>query len=177
MKISPLVFGALLVSPYLLAQTAPLQPAPSQPVVILLGTAHELHFKPESHYSLADLQNELEALHPDLICGEIAPEAYQGPMEGYFPPEAAYVAEIASQLQARFAPTDWRIAKAWQSRAEQMEPKEIKDKIDALTKEEAERFSHRLILHSSIFSIQRTWPLPIISSNNWQGKTRCLTSP
>jgi len=103
----------------------------------LLGTAHDLHFKAESHYSLADLRNEVEALHPDLICGEIAPEAYQGPMEGYFPPEAAYLAEIAPVLHARFAPTDWRIAKAWQDRAEQMEPKEVKDKIDALTKDQA----------------------------------------
>jgi hypothetical protein len=124
---------------YLSAQTAQLQPPSAHPEVILLGTAHDLHFRPESHYSLVDLRNEVEALHPDLICGEIAPEAYQGPMEGYFPPEAAYLAEIAPLLHAHFIPTDWRIAKAWQSRAEQMEPKEVKDKIDALTKEQAQQ--------------------------------------
>jgi len=111
----------------------------SNPEVILLGTAHDLHFKAESHYSLADLRNEVEALHPDLICGEITPEAYQGPMEGYFPPEAAYLAEVASTLHARFAATDWRITKAWQSRAEAMEPKEVTDKVEALEKEIAKQ--------------------------------------
>jgi hypothetical protein len=107
--------------------------------VILLGTAHDLHFKPENHYSLADLRNEVAALHPDLICGEITPEAYQGPMEGYFPPEAAYLAEVAPTLHARFAATDWRITHAWQSRAEEMEPKEVKDKLEALTEESAKQ--------------------------------------
>jgi len=136
------VFCGPLLCSCLFAQST--QPAPTQPTatssnldVILLGTAHDLHLKAEDHYSLADLRNEVKALQPDLICGEIAPEAYQGPMEGYFPPEAAYLAEIASALHARFAATDWRIAKAWQDRAEQMQPKEIRDKIEALTKEQA----------------------------------------
>jgi hypothetical protein len=130
------VLGLLLCSS-LLAQTPQTRPttASSNPEVILLGTAHDLHFKVESHYSLADLRNEVEALHPDLICGEITPEAYQGPMEGYYPPEAAYLAEVAPTLHARFAATDWRITKAWQSRAEEMEPKEIKDKLEALAEE------------------------------------------
>ncbi len=129
---------ALLLCWYLPARSQPTASSSSL-VVTLLGTAHDLHFKPESYYSLADLGDELGALHPDLICGEIAPEAYNGAMEGYFPPEAAYVAETAPTLHARFAPTDWRIAKAWQTRAEQMEPKEIKNKLDALTKEEAQQ--------------------------------------
>jgi hypothetical protein len=144
MKKLTVVFWLPLLSCYLLAQsaqTAQTQPATaaSKPEVILLGTAHDLHFKPESHYSLADLQNEVEALHPDLICGEITPEAYQGPMEGYFPPEAAFLAEVAPTLHARFTATDWRIAKAWQSRAEEMEPKEIKDKLAALTEDTAKQ--------------------------------------
>jgi len=140
MKKLTVVFWLPLLSCHLLAQGA-LQPAaaPSKPEVILLGTAHDLHFKPESHYSLADLRTEVEALHPDLICGEITPEAYQGPMEGYFPPEAAFLAEVAPTLHARFAVTDWRIAKAWQSRAEEMEPKEIKDKLGALTQDTAKQ--------------------------------------
>jgi hypothetical protein len=130
-----------LLSCHLLAQVTQTQPAivSSKPEVILLGTAHDLHFKPENHYSLADLRNEVEALHPDLICGEITPEAYQGPIEGYFPPEAAFLAEVAPMLHARFAATDWRIAKAWQSRAEEMEPKEIKDKLAALTEDTAKQ--------------------------------------
>jgi hypothetical protein len=138
MKRRPVVFWGLLLSLYLPAQTRPTMDS-SNPEVILLGTAHDLHFKAESHYSLADLRNEVEALHPDLICGEITPEAYQGPMEGYFPPEAAYLAEVASTLHARFAATDWRITKAWQSRAGAMEPKEVTDKVEALEKEIAKQ--------------------------------------
>jgi hypothetical protein len=138
MKRLSVVFGVLLFSSYLPSQPRSTT-APSNPEVILLGTAHDLHFKAESHYSLPDLRNEVEALHPDLICGEITPEAYQGLMEGYFPPEAAYLAEVAPTLHARFAATDWRITHAWQTRAEQMEPKEVKDKIAALTEEMAKQ--------------------------------------
>ena len=155
------VFCAVLICSYLHAQTA--QPHPSttsaNPEVILLGTAHDLHFTPESHYSLADLRNEVAALHPDLICGEIAPEAYQGPMEGYFPPEAAYLAEIAPALQARFAPTDWRIARAWQIRAEQMETKEVKDKLEALTREQAQQMQSQTV--PSLFDFLHTKNLAI----------------
>ncbi len=124
----------MVVSMNVLAQhqSPAVSPAPE---IFLLGTAHNLHFDPESHYSLADLREEVAALHPDLICGEITPEAYQGPMEGYFPPEAAYLAEVAASIHAHFAPTDWRIARAWQSRAEGMEPKEVKDKVEALTQD------------------------------------------
>ncbi len=132
------VFLGLLLSPRLPAQAGP-TPGSSNPEVIVLGTAHDLHFKAENHYSLVDLRNEVAALHPDLICGEITPEAYQGPMEGYFPLEAAYLAEVAPALHARFAATDWRITHAWQSRAEEMEPKEVKDKIEALTQEVAKQ--------------------------------------
>jgi hypothetical protein len=138
MKRRSVVFCGLLLSVYLPAQTRPSADS-SKPEVILLGTAHDLHFKAENHYSLPDLRNEVEALHPDLICGEITPEAYQGPMEGYFPLEAAYLAEVASTLHTRFAATDWRITHAWQSRAEAMEPKEVKDKLEELTKETAKQ--------------------------------------
>ncbi len=140
------------------AETQPTTASPS-PEIILLGTAHELHFKAENHYSLADLRNEVEALHPDLICGEITPEAYQGPMEGYFPPEAAYLAELAPTLHARFAATDWRIAKAWQSRAEEMEPQEVKDKLNELTKETAKQMQS--LTEPSLFDFLHTKNLAI----------------
>lgn len=162
----PLLFCALWLCSFpaqtaQIAQTAQSQIAAtsSNPEVILLGTAHDLHFKPENHYSLIDLRNEVEALHPDLICGEIVPDAYQGPMEGYFPPEAAYLAEIAPTLHARFTPTDWRIAKAWQDRAEQMEPKDVRDKIDALTKEQATQMQSQT--EPSIFDFLHTKSLAI----------------
>jgi hypothetical protein len=123
MKLFPCFLVALLLPASFFGQTNSAQPAP-QPEVILLGTAHNMHFALENHYSLIDLRTEIEGLHPDLICGEITPEAYHSVMEGYFPPEASYVAEIASSLKARFVPADWRIAYAWQSRAESTEPEE-----------------------------------------------------
>lgn len=56
-----------------------------------------------------------------------------------FPSEAAYLAELAPALHARFAATDWRIAHAWQRRAEQMEAKEVNDKVEVLTQETAKQ--------------------------------------
>jgi hypothetical protein len=111
----------LTVSSVLWAQVPELS-APQQPEVFLLGTMHEYHFQERFHYSLADLGREVESLRPEVICGEIAPEAYNSVMEGYFPPEAAYLAEIAPSLKARFIPADWRISYGWQHRASQMEP-------------------------------------------------------
>lgn len=152
------VCSALLPSLCLLAQSPPARPKPN-PEVILLGTAHDLHFKTESRYSLADLRNEVEQLHPNLICGEIVPEAYEGPMEGYFPPEAALLAELAPTLHARFAATDWRIAKGWQDRAEKMEPKEIQDKLDALTEQQAKRMQS--LTEPSLFDYLHTANLAV----------------
>jgi hypothetical protein len=134
------VLLGLTLSSGICAQTRPVQASPDLEV-FLLGTAHDLHFRPESHYSLADLRTEVEALHPQLICGEITPEAYLRPMEGYFPPEAAFLAEIAPSLHARFLATDWRVALAWQSRAEQFQPKDAKEKIDAIAADLAKQMA------------------------------------
>ncbi len=124
---------SILFSLCSLAQ-APSPIAPTSAEVFLLGTLHNRHFDPAANYSLMDLRNEVEALHPDLICGEITPEAYKGPVEGYFPPEAAYLAEIAPTLNARFVASDWRITYAWQFRAEAMEPKKVKSRVAKLSK-------------------------------------------
>jgi hypothetical protein len=132
----------LLMPLCILAQLQP-DETKSGPEVILLGTAHGFHFRAESHYSLADLGTEVAALHPDLICGEITPEAYGGSMEGYFPAEAAYLAEIAPSLQARFAATDWRISHAWQQRAEQMMPADVAKKLDELTQDVAKQMGEQ----------------------------------
>lgn len=113
-----LAFGAVMA-----AASAPRE-------VILVGTVHNLHLKPQYHYSIPDLGRQIAALHPDLVCGEITPEAYQGPMEGYFPPEAAYLAEIAPGFKARFVPVDWRMARIWQRRAGAMESPEVQKRVE-----------------------------------------------
>lgn len=105
----------------LAAQTRPLKVSAKTPEIILIGSIHNLHFEERYHYSLIDLQAQVKAMHPDVVCGEITPEAYNQPMEGNFPPEAAMLAEMAPLWGARFIPADWRISFAWQHRAEQQE--------------------------------------------------------
>jgi hypothetical protein len=80
-----------------------------------------MHFEEHYHYSLVDLQTQVRSLHPDVICGEITPQDFNGPMEGNFPPEAAMLAETAPSWGVRFVPADWRISFAWQARAEKQE--------------------------------------------------------
>jgi hypothetical protein len=103
------------------AQGAAPEAAPAVPEVYLIGSIHDMHFEERYHYSLVDLQRQVLAQHPDVICGEITPEAYNAPMEGNFPPEAAMLAEMASGWGARFVPSDWRVSFAWQARGEQQE--------------------------------------------------------
>ena len=124
-------FAACLAFSLTLAAAAPNE-------VILVGTAHTMHLKAEFHYSLADLQQEIEALKPDVICGEITPEAYHGPMEGNFPIEAAFLDEIAPALHAKFVPADWRVAMEWQRRANKLTPKEVKDRAAAIDRQQGE---------------------------------------
>jgi len=91
------------------------------PEIFLVGSVHNMHFEDRYHYSLIDLQTQVRSLHPDAVCGEITPEAFNGPMEGNFPPEAAMLAEMAPQWGARFIPADWRVSFALQERAEKQE--------------------------------------------------------
>ncbi|MGA2167277.1 MAG: hypothetical protein ABSG62_03640 [Terracidiphilus sp.] len=112
----------------LLAQN-PALPAPSAaPEIFLVGSVHHMHFEERYHYSLIDLQTQVRSLHPDVVCGEITPEAFNGPMEGNFPPEAAMLAQMAPGWGARFIPADWRVSFSWQDRASQQE---ARDKVKA----------------------------------------------
>lgn len=82
--------------------------------IYLIGSIHNMHFNPENHYSINDLLEQIRLLKPDLVCGEITPEAFNQSMEGYFPPEAAFLAEMANELNYRFIPVDWRLDYATQ---------------------------------------------------------------
>ncbi len=68
-----------------------------------------MHFNTDYHYSINDLLSQIKALNPDIICGEITPEAFELEMEGYYPPEAAFLAQMSTQLNCRFVPVDWRL--------------------------------------------------------------------
>lgn len=102
------------------------------PEVLLVGAVHNLHFNPSSHYSLKDLAAQILSLKPDLICGEITPEALGRPMEGYFPPEAAFLAAMAPGWKVRFAAVDWRMDTALQRKAEEEEPDSVASRADRM---------------------------------------------
>ena len=129
-----LLWSLLLVSRIAQAQSN------SQPEIYLLGSMHDMHMKADIRYSLIDLRHEVEAIHPDLVCVEIEPAAFNAPMEGYFPPEGAYLAALAPQMHTRVVPTDWRIATAWQNRADQQIPPEQAKRIKDSQQTIAERF-------------------------------------
>jgi hypothetical protein len=104
------------------------------PEVYLVGAIHNLHFESKSHYSLHDLQEQILALNPDLICGEITPEAFDQPMEGYFPPEVAFLAAMAPHWKIRFVPVDWRMDSALQEKAEAEEPSSVTERVAQIDK-------------------------------------------
>jgi len=101
------------------------------PTVFLVGSIHNNHFQDSARYSIQDLKAQVLALDPELICGEIAPEAYQQPLEGYFPPEAAFLDEVARERGLRFAAIDWRMDSARQAEAEAAEPPSVKERAKA----------------------------------------------
>ncbi len=67
-----------------------------------------MHLVEKYHYSLAGLGAEVTALRPTVVCGEIPPARYRGPLEGAFPPEAVYLDNLATTLGAKFIAADWR---------------------------------------------------------------------
>lgn len=100
--------------------------------VYLIGTIHSMHLDAKNNYSMTDLLNQIKKLRPDVVCGEITPEAFETSLEGYFPPEAAMLAEMADELNYRFVPVDWRVDYAIQSAAEKLYPSKVKEKIQKI---------------------------------------------
>ncbi len=116
-----LLAGMVSITPLLAQNAISNTPVVSAPEIYLVGSVHNMHFEERYHYSLVDLQAQVQSLHPDVVCGEITPEDLNGPMEGNFPPEAAMLAEMAPSWGVRFIPADWRISFAWQARGEKQE--------------------------------------------------------
>ena len=106
----------------------PEEPA-GKPEIFIVGSIHSMHYNHDYHYSIVDLLEQIRALKPDVVCGEIAPEAFEQATEGYFPPEAAFLAEMAPELHYRFVPVDWRLDYATQSKADSAYPVSVKEKL------------------------------------------------
>ncbi|MCE5345096.1 MAG: hypothetical protein LLG13_02245 [Bacteroidales bacterium] len=100
-----------------------------KPVIFIIGSIHSMHYNPNYHYSIIDLLEQIRALKPDMVCGEIAPEAFDQVTEGYFPPEAAFLAEMATSQHYRFVPVDWRLDYATQAKADSAYPVSVKEKL------------------------------------------------
>jgi len=105
------------------------------PDVYLVGVIHNMHFDLRNNYSLFDLQEQILSVHPDVIFGEITPEAFDQPMEGYFPPEASFIAAMAPTWKVRFVPVDWRVGYLLQKKAEEDEPSSITNRVAQLDNE------------------------------------------
>jgi hypothetical protein len=123
-----LAFGSMGV----FAQEMKQDKTDQKPTVYLVGSIHNMHFNPENHYSIVDLLAQIRALKPDLVCGEITPEAFNQSMEGYFPPEAAFLAEMSAELKYRYVPVDWRLDYATQSIANKEFPPVVDEQRSAL---------------------------------------------
>ena len=131
--IKKILFYILTISPIsIFSQKIKHDTLSIKPTAYLIGSIHNMHFKPDKHYSINDLLAQIRALKPDLVCGEITPEAYKQPMEGYFPPEAAVLAEMASELNYRFVPVDWRLDYTTQSMANKEFPSEVEEQRVAI---------------------------------------------
>ena len=101
----------------------------TKPEVYIIGSVHAMHLNDSYHYSLNDLLTQIQLLNPDIVCGEITPEAYNTVLEGYFPPEAVMLAQMSTVLGYRFIPVDWRADFFLQQEAEQSYPPKIRDEI------------------------------------------------
>jgi DNA-binding protein Fis len=99
------------------------------PEVFIVGSIHSMHYNPDYHYSVTDLLEQIRALKPDVVCGEIAPEAFDQVTEGYYPPEAALLAEMAPVFNYRFVPVDWRLDYAAQASADSIYPASVKEAL------------------------------------------------
>jgi len=102
---------------------------PGKPEIFIIGSIHSMHYNPDYHYSVGDLVEQIRALEPDVVCGEIAPEAFDQVTEGYFPPEAALLAEMAEELNYRFVAVDWRLDYATQASADSVYPVSVREKL------------------------------------------------
>ena len=149
---------SLILHPFcMFSQKTHLDKVKNCPTVYLIGSVHNMHFNSGKNYSLNDLCAQIIALEPDIVCGEITAEAFKQPMEGYYPPESAFLAEMADSLNYRFIPVDWRLDFATQTLASQEFPQSVKGQrntiLNSLQKRMSSSESQSLydVIHNKIF--------------------------
>lgn len=177
----------LLLSANLFSQEAIPNAQFQTPKVYLIGSVHHMHFDTSYNYSINDLLTQVSFLKPDLVCGEITPEAYKNKMEGYFPPEAAFLDEMSGVLNYRFKPVDWRLDFATQTIASNEYPVDVKKQRKELLKKLQEQIDSSKAIslydtfHDSTFlsgldslyeKIIRKSALAEIASGSWTERNR-----
>jgi hypothetical protein len=100
--------------------------------VYLVGAIHNMHLKENYHYSMTNLLEQISKIKPDFVCGEITPDGFNTPTEGYFPPEAALLAQMVDCLHYKFIPVDWRVDFKTQQEAEKRYPDAIMRQIESI---------------------------------------------
>ncbi len=163
----------------------------AKPEIFIIGTIHSMHFNPDFNYSIIDLQTQISALNPDLVCGEIAPEAFEQITEGYFPPEAIYLAEMAPKLNYRFVPVDWRLDYDTQSKADSLYPESVMKQVLSFGStyfakmmesynqsiyDEIHRESNIAIVDSVFEKIIGANPIAEIAHGNWHERNRRIVA-
>ena len=109
-----LLYGLLLAGCVAAQGKAPhINPAerpPRGPQVWVLTTAHSFHLKEGFGFTLSDLMNQIAAIKPDLVCGEITAQHYRSNIAGgLYPLENVPIEHAAITAGAVFYPADWRI--------------------------------------------------------------------
>lgn len=67
-----------------LAMDIRLEGPAGKPEIFIIGSVHSMHYNPDYHYSITDLLEQIRSLEPDVVCGEIAPEAFEQVTDDYY---------------------------------------------------------------------------------------------
>lgn len=158
-----------------------------KPKIYLVGSVHSMHFNSDYHYTVNDLLEQVIHLNPDVVCGEITPEAFKQNMEGYFPLEASFLAEMANHYNYLFIPVDWRIDKSTQALAESIFPKDVEkvqtditnnyidrmNKFDGVSLYDFTHASENIGIMDSLFEkVVASNPVSEIAMGSWHERNR-----
>lgn len=75
---------------------------------IQLGLIHNYHLDPDFHYPASTLISIIDAVKPDMICGEAVAKQWQSGLAGLFPFENRVLEYAGKRYGATFVPVDWR---------------------------------------------------------------------
>jgi len=75
---------------------------------IQLGLIHNYHLDPDFNYPASALISIVDAVKPDMICGEATAQQWQTGLAGLFPFENRILEYAGKKHGTKFVPVDWR---------------------------------------------------------------------